>query len=177
MKEYIIVINGKPRAGKDTFVKFFARSLKWNKYYYRNLSSIDPVKEAMKSLGWKGEKTEVWRAMLSAVKSLWVDKVNGPFNYIVDLVKEIKDSMKKENKTGFIFIHIREPEEIKKIEDYYGGECITIFVNNKNVKDVKSNSSDAGVADYKYDYYVDNDGDLEDYQNTINEFTNFFKKE
>ena len=85
--------------------------------------------------------------------------------------------MKDKNQIGFIFIHIREPEEIKKIEDYYGSECITIFVNNKNVKEVKSNSSDAGVADYKYDYYVDNNGTLDDYQDTINEFTSLFRKE
>ena len=52
---------------------------------------------------------------------------------------------------GFIFIHCREPEEIKKFVER--NDAITVFVKRPgNNQEIYNNHADANVEKYLYDY-------------------------
>ena len=67
-----------------------------------------------------------------------------------------------------MFIHIREAEEINKAKRLLGAK--TLLITNPHVKIITSNDSDKKVNQYEYDYYIDNDGTIEDLSNKALEF-------
>lgn len=150
MVEKIIIINGKPRAGKDTFVKC------WNIHCNKpvlNYSTVGRVKELAKMMGWNGVKDDKSRKFLSDIKKLWTDYNDGIF-------KELCSTINK-NPNSYIFIHCREPEEIKKFKDKYGKLCTTLFID-KDVEVTAENYSDMNVSNYNYDLIVENNGTVAD---------------
>lgn len=151
----IFVINGSGGVGKDTFVNFVAED---NRVVH--LSSINKVKEIATLIGWDGIKDEKSRKLLSDLKQLTTDYNDMSFNYICDLIDNLNNM---DNYGVYVFVDIREPEEIKRFIKRYP-YTQTILITNKNVESIKSNKSDAEVYDYNYDYIVENDGSLEDLQ-------------
>lgn len=63
--KHIIVINGLPRSGKDTFVYLVSKYA-----ITSNFSSVDFVKDVAKYAGWNGEKDGKSRLFLSKLKEL-----------------------------------------------------------------------------------------------------------
>ena len=150
----IIIINGVAGSGKDLFVKFFKKNYK---YKCLNLSTIDDVKEiSEKYLGWDGIKTDKSRKLLSDFKKLWNDFNNGPFDSVINKIKNFEDILRSEN--NIFFIHSREPEEIQKFVDYFKEKCITLLIK-RNVE-VPNNYSDKNVENFNYDYIIYNDGEI-----------------
>lgn len=147
----IIVINGVAKSGKDLFVELFQKNYK---YRCLNLSTIDGVKEiSEKYLGWNGIKTDKSRKFLSDFKKLWNDFNDGPFNSIINKIKDFEYNFRSEN--NIFFVHSREPEEIQKFVDYFKEKCITLLIK-RNVK-VPNNDSDKNVENFNYDYIIYND--------------------
>ena len=66
--------------------------------------------------------------------------------------------------------------EIQKLVDIFP-HIKTILITNKNVPNITSNDADAGVFNYKYDYYIENNGTLDDLKDTALSFINQFYKE
>lgn len=157
MKE-IIVINGSGGKGKDSFVEFVSKYLKT-----KNISSVDKIKEAATILGWSGEKNDNDRLFLSDLKQLSKEYNDYPYKYIVDEIGKFLNSDKE-----IIFIHIREPEEIRRIVSEFNAK--TLLVRNSNVLDIKTNYSDANVENYNYDFYIENNGNLEDLEYKAKKF-------
>lgn len=141
----IIVINGTGGCGKDTFVSFVSKYSK-----VCNFSSIDKVKEVATLIGWDGQKTEKDRKFLSDLKKLTTEYNDMAFNSIKDAINNFKN-----NDDEIMFIHIREPEEIKRVVDTFGAK--TLLIKRKNYEIIKSNISDASVENYDYDYIIYND--------------------
>jgi len=108
----IIVINGSPQSGKDTFIDSL-RELNLIKVF--NLSSVDKIKDSAKFLGWSGFKDDQSRKFLSDLKQLSINFNNGPINYLVDEITKIIDNYSN----AFIFCHIREEGEINKLQAYF----------------------------------------------------------
>ena len=159
MNKQVIIINGTGGSGKDTFVKFCSEFAK-----VTNISSVDKVKEAAKILvGWNGEKNEKARKLLVDLKQLSIKYNNYPTKYIEEQFK-----MFKKNDSEYLFIHIREIEEIKKIKKLLNAK--TLLIVNKRVKLITSNSSDANVYKYNYDYKIENSGSLKDLKQKAKEF-------
>lgn len=159
MKKSIIIINGTGGAGKDTFVNFCSEIEK-----VMNVSTVDKVKEAAKILvGWNGEKDDVSRKLLVDLKRLSIDYNDAPTKYIVERTEEFRKSDKK-----IMFIHAREAEEIEKEKKILDAK--TLLITNPRVKLITSNDSDGKVNEYKYDYYIENDGTLEDLKNKALKF-------
>ncbi len=160
MEKVIIIINGTGGAGKDSFVSFcgeFAKVL--------NVSAVDKVKEAAKILvGWNGEKDEVSRKLLVDLKRLSIDYNDAPTKYIVSMAEKFQESDDE-----LMFVHIRESEEIEKAKNLLNAK--TMLVSNPRVKLIVSNDSDGKVNDYDYDYYISNDGTLEDLRSKAEQFT------
>ncbi len=159
----IVVINGTGGCGKDTFIKLIS---KYKKVY--NFSSIDKVKEIARIIGWDGTKDEKSRKFLSDLKNLTKEYNDMPYNCTKEAIEEFKNS-----DCEIMFIHIREPEEIKRIVDTFGAK--TLFIKRENLNEITSNSSDGRVSKYKYDYSILNTT-LEEYEKKACEFINWLEK-
>ena len=159
----IVVINGTGGSGKDTFVEFCMKYAK-----VKNFSSIDKVKEIATLIGWNGKKREKDRKFLSDLKKLTTEYNNMPFNSIKDAIDEFNNSDNE-----ILFIHIREPEEIKKVVDAFGAK--TLLVKRVGLANIESNYSDANVENYPYDYVIENNT-LERLDNSALNFVKKVKK-
>ena len=157
----VLPINGSALCGKDSFVKFIIEHINKDMYQVWNISTIYPVKDAMRVLGWDGTKTDKNRLMMVEMKQLWIKQMNGPFNYVKNLIIKTIDRYQDTNITSFFFIHVREPEEIQKLVDYYGDRCRTILIRSERGKALKNGSDDV-VENYDYDRILYNNGSLED---------------
>ena len=67
-----------------------------------------------------------------------------------------------------MLLDIREPSEIDKAKKEFNAK--TILIENNNIKFINSNTSDANVFNYVYDFIVQNNGTLEDFRNNIYKF-------
>lgn len=150
MDKKVIVINGSGGVGKDTFV-----TLVGNYARVVNVSSIDPYKELLYKTGWNGEKSEESRKALSELKQISIMFNNGPTNYVENKYNEFLLS-----DNDIMFVHIREPEEIKKVVDRIN--ALTLLITSKRVEKITSNKSDASVLEYDYDDIISNDGTIEE---------------
>ena len=74
-----------------------------------------------------------------------------------------------------VFIHVREPSEIKKYVDRL--HALTVLVTNPAIKSDTEwgNSSDQDVKNYKYKFTIKNDGDIDQLMETAKTFLKYFK--
>lgn len=159
MNKHIFIINGSGGSGKDTFVKLVRAEL--NDIYKRfdtvdNYSSIDKIKEVAHGFGYSNGKTEKDRKFLSDLKHLVGDYSDTPFICMKERVSEFYSN----NKNFILFLHIREPEEIKRASKEFSAK--TILIKNNKIKHITSNDSDKNIFNYKYDYIIKNNGTIED---------------
>lgn len=157
----IFVINGMPLSGKSTFVSFCLDELgAWGK----EVSTVDFVKELAKECGWDGTKTPLNRKFLSDLKDLLTEWGDVPYK---EIIKEKKiweygfEQFDIPTKDCFFFIHCREPQEIQKFVDRVNAETILIRRESVESKE-QSNHADAEVFNFKYDYEIENNGDLKE---------------
>lgn len=155
------VINGKGGVGKDSFCDAVAEV-----YDVRNISSVDPVKEIARHAGWSGAKEDRDRKFLSDLKQLLTDYNELPTRYCLTQFEEF---MKSKTET-VMFIHIREPKEIKKFIDATDGRCLSLLIKRKGIDRVYGNVSDDNVDHYMYDYIYNNDKSLEEMPADVIEF-------
>lgn len=156
----LIVINGFPGAGKDTFVEFC-------RIHYQNIqsfSTIDAVKGFAKELGWDGVKDEKGRNFLAAIKTSWTEYNDGPFKMVKSMVQSVIDYDRK----CIVFVHCREPKEIQKLINCFPQSKSLLI--NRVVENVASNHADQKVNSFDYDIIIDNDRDL----NFLNEQSKHF---
>lgn len=97
-----------------------------------------------------------------------------PSNKVID---NIKIFIEKYNFKNYIFfVNIREAKKIEefkiKCKQQFNIECKTLFINCPNKPIIKSNDSDKYVKQYKYDYYIRNDGDLDILKEKTKDFLN-----
>lgn len=169
MNKQIFVINGSGGVGKDTFVELVSVELndKLKRFHtVVNFSSVDKVKEIAREIGWDGKKSEKDRKFLSNLKSLTSDYCDMPFQSMKNKIKEFVGS----NEGQVLFLHIREPEEIKRVADEFGAKSILIV--RDSVTHIISNVSDKNVFDYDYDFVIENNGTIEDLQEKVKQFIN-----
>ena len=158
-KKRVFVINGSGGVGKDTFI-----GLVMLHYPARVISSVDEIKKAAEMLGWTGTKTEKDRKFLSDLKKLSEAYNDYPFTCMVDKVADWEE----ENIGDFLFIQIRERENIERAVREFGAK--TILVTNPRVGQIFSNSSDGHVLEYDYDIHIVNDGSMEDLEKKALDF-------
>lgn len=150
MSKKVFIINGSGGVGKDTFCEYVGHYAK-----VKVISSIDLVKDYASKMGWNGSKTPRDRKFLSDLKDLLTKYNDYPFRDICQKVLWFK-----EDDNEFLFIHIREPEEIDRAKREFNAH--TILMVNDNVRGIYSNHADARVLEYNYDIVIDNSGTLKD---------------
>lgn len=147
----IVVINGTGGCGKDTFVELCSKYIS-----VYNFSSIDKVKEIAKIIGWTGTKHDKDRKFLSDLKKLTTEYNDMSFESIKEAINIFNN-----NNFELMFIHIREPEEIKRVVEEF--KAYSLLIKRKNQELIKTNYSDASVFNYDYDYIIENTT-LEEYE-------------
>ena len=168
MNKIAIVINGAGGVGKDTLCELAAKHFK-----ILNISSITPVKEIASIVGWRGEKTDKARKFLADMKSLLVEYNDYPTEWAKKRYIEFLASDYE-----VMFVHIREPEEIKKFVLATEGKAKTILIRagSRRREDSFGNAADDGVENYNYDAYYVNDKDLNVAENEFVELLNLINK-
>ena len=178
----VVIINGKPQSGKDTFCKY-AQGYCDDDESANTLiiSSVDPLKEMLTQLGWDGTKTDKIRDMLMDMKQLWVQNQDGPTMFLFNNILEFHKACTGED--NIVFVHIREPEEIKKLVNALTGfesmgiDVISLLVIRESGEDTPNQPADTRRSDdealinsYEYDVTINNDEDLIKLQELAAEF-------
>ena len=178
----VVIINGKPQSGKDTFCKY-AQGYCDDDESANTLiiSSVDPLKEMLTQLGWDGTKTNKIREMLMDMKQLWVQNQDGPTMFLFNNILEFHKACTGED--NIVFVHIREPEEIKKLVNALTGfesmgiDVISLLVIRKGGEDTpnqpaetRRSDDEALINSYEYDVTINNDEDLIKLQELAAEF-------
>ena len=178
----VVIINGKPQSGKDAFCKY-AQGYCDDDESANTLiiSSVDPLKEMLAQLGWDGTKTDKIRDMLMDMKQLWVQNQDGPTMFLFNNILEFHKACTGED--NIVFVHIREPEEIKKLVNALTGfesmgiDVISLLVIRKGGEDTpnqpaetRRSDDEALINSYEYDVTINNDEDLIKLQELAAEF-------
>lgn len=156
----VIVVNGYPRSGKDTFVNFCKEKLG---AFGVSVSTVDFVKYLAAQSGWDGSKTPKNRKFLSDLKDLLTEWNDVPWKKVEEVFESIKIECFQyglRDNDFFLFIHSREPREIERFQKEYG--ALTVLIDREEVEGKQSNHSDAEVMNFNYDYIINNDGTLEE---------------
>jgi dephospho-CoA kinase len=163
MAKLVFIVNGKPRAGKDTFAMILNRYMDVYKY-----SAVTKVKEIATLCGWDGQKEERDRKFLHELKMLTSEYSDMAYQ---DVVNEIKKYRNGEIEADVFVVDVREPEEIERLAKEVG--AITIFIENNNVPAITSNAADANVENYEYDFVIQNNGTMKEFEDEIKIFMEF----
>ena len=165
----IIIVNGYPESGKTQFGKFCKEIYKAR---CEERSSIDKVKEIAKTCGWNGEKDPDSRRFLSDLKDLLTSYNDLPLNDIKKHIQMFENELRRfglDVNNSIFLTDIREPEEIEKAKNKLN--AVTVFINrNSTAEHIQSNHADSRVEDYIYDYYIENNGTLEEFRTATETF-------
>ena len=159
----VIIINGKGGCGKDTICNIVSK-------YYKvvNVSSVAPIKEIAKYGGWDGNKDIKGRKLLSDIKKAFTDYNNLPNTYLCYTYAQFLNDINAE----ILFVHIREPKEIKKFKKELITTCYTLLIKSNRTDYEYGNKSDNNVEKYKYDFVYENNGSKEKLET---DFMNYFE--
>ena len=157
----MVIVNGFPRSGKDEFFKMCANIGidRFPDLFISKISSVDPVKRAMKELGIEMNiKDDAYRNTASEIKRIWDENYDGSLNYIKSMWRR---SLITPNHV--LFVDIREPENIKKVKESFEN-VITVFIDRKEAEKnlTAGNESDQNVKKFEYDFVIDNNGSILD---------------
>ena len=178
----VVIINGKPQSGKDTFCKYAQGYCDDDKSANTLIiSSVDPLKDMLIQLGWDGTKTDKIRDMLMDMKQLWIQNQDGPTMFLFNNILEFHKACTGED--NIVFVHIREPEEIKKLVNALTGfesmgiDVISLLVIRESGEDTpnqpaetRRSDDEALINSYEYDVTINNDEDLIKLQELAAEF-------
>ena len=160
MEPTVIIVNGYPQSGKSTFCNFADEA----GYYTIEYSTVDTVKQIAAEMGWNGKKDDNSRNMLSALKDFYTNWFDGPYNEATKIIREeiIND---EDPWVDFLFMHIREPQEIKRIVEFcddYDIACVRVFVKRRLAADLAhGNHADINVEKGHYNIYIANNKDID----------------
>lgn len=94
------------------------------------------------------------RKFLHDLKELVVEYNNYPTIYL----KKVVEDFMNDNKNNFLFIDIREVEEIKRFIESIRYKVYTLLITRKEIDEtVYGNKADDDVANYDYDMIYAND--------------------
>lgn len=159
---YTFVLNGSPRAGKDTFCTFM------EKYgVVKHFSYVDFTRKMLDKMRVDyRKKTDKDRQLLETINNALETYDDIPMKDICENV--LYAISKADLRNLFIFVDIRKPENIKRFIEKFP-DAKTVYIDDGRELS-EATESDHSVKDYNYDYYVMNNGSLTDLQNAVEKF-------
>lgn len=85
-----------------------------------------------------------------------------------DVAEKVDAFYNDDIKEKIMIIDMREPDDIIRAVCEF--DAISIFIKNDNVPEITSNEADANVEDCWYDYYITNNGTIEEFEKIIKAF-------
>ena len=164
-RKRVVVINGSGGVGKDAFCRACSR--------YAGVavrSSVDPIKDAARLLGWEGGKSAADRKFLSDLKALSAAYNDWPMQFMRGAVNAFHGYGDDDE---ILFLHIREPEEIERAAREFC--AVTVLVKNRRIPKITTNRSDRLVNEYWYDSVIHNDGSLADLDRMAERFVSWLR--
>lgn len=159
-RKVIVIVNGYPRSGKDTFVDFageYFTRLGWKAYA---MSSIDFIKKITSDNGISEEpKTPEKRALWADLKAAFEKYDRLVSRKTMARMQDQMFACPREKQIGFI--HVREPDSITFMKTLATDEFVTIFIDRLAAERVTSNTSDMEVENFTYDHIIQNNSDLD----------------
>ena len=168
----VLIINGAPRSGKDTFIDILTMENPGRVIRY---SSIDWIKQQALDLGWDGIKDAKGRQFLSDLKNACTNYADIPFKKVTERILSSCNRYSQEAGTVYFCTCVREPEEIVKLKIWCNENkipCHPILVRRK-VAEQKAldkgfiSSGDVQFINYPYPWVIYNDESLEDFTKEI----------
>lgn len=150
----VVIVNGRGGAGKDAFCHLCSEitGLKCMTY-----STITRIKYIARQLGWNDSKDDKGRKFLSDLKAV----SNSYSDYLFQCACDDIGATDAINGIEVVFVMCREPKEIEKFKEKFN--ATTILIKNKRLEQkVYGNNSDDKVDNYTYDYYIHNDGSMDE---------------
>ena len=176
----ILCINGQGGVGKDSFV-FFCGTPSTGVYNY---SMVDDIKTIATQIGWDGKKTLKDRKFLSDLKDLADSYNDFSFERVLDKLRTtsathclalLNDGITNDEKDLVCFVHARESRDIERWKQRCGARAI--LVRRPEVEGEYGNHADDHVFDCDYDYYINNNGSLEDLRGQAHKFIKHIREE
>ena len=150
----VLILNGAPRSGKDTFIKY-ATAVYPGRVI--SCSAIERIKKiARTGFQWGGVKNPEGRRLLSDLEAAATRYNDLPFKLITGRAVV----------HGLYIIVARRPVLIGRLQTYYNERdvwCRTVLMSRESAEkaaETLSNPADLGYAAYDYDYTINNNGDL-----------------
>lgn len=176
----IILISGKARHGKDQIAKYIKEQLELENKKVITIAYGDYVKEiATKYFNWNGKKDEQGRQLIQYIGTDLVrTKLNMPnfwVNHVINLVKVVEVLY-----DYVIITDCRFPNEIDIVKNVFQNKAISIrikrdkFITSLNEEQQK-HPSETSLDDYKFDYYIENNGSLNDLKYKASQVLNTIK--
>ena len=163
----VVIVNGKPRSGKDTFCNYIANYCDKHEKYCDVWSTIDFEKELLEDIVNRqyDPTSEIDREFLSELKRI--------LNLYYDITFRDFTNLLKLN-DGIFLIHSREWSEILKFKDYCRNNnirFITVFITRPEEQSF-NNKSDLYCNSTKdmFDILIENNGTLEDLKRNAEQF-------
>ena len=166
----VVIINGKPQSGKDTFCKYIEKWCEENEKECTTWSTIDFEKELFIDITGReynpnSESVEHDRAFLSEFKQLLNKYYDTTYESFINLIDFYP---------GVLLVHSREWDEILN----FGLYCeqnnipfITIYVKNPNEKEYNNNSDkNCNLNIEDYDIIINNDKTLKELEENAKQF-------
>ena len=144
----IIIINGSGGSGKSSFVDFAKKS----GLNILEFSMVDRVKELATEIGWNGIKDEKGRRFLSDLKDSLDRYCDFSFQAVLCDI-EFQTANLDEFDDMIIFIHAREPKDIKRWVEEFDAKSLLIL--RPNIEQFL-NHADQDVYNYVYNYVYEN---------------------
>lgn len=166
----VVVINGRGGSGKDTVCEIVNKLTFGKTAVVSTNEIVKKLATRMKMVahdvcGWDGEKDSKGRRLLSDLQDAWTRYDNGPLVWATSIVKSYAD-----DDMSIVFVHSREPHNIAWLKDALNEyDVITMLISRPGVVE-HGNHADDEVECYSYDYYLDNDGTLEDLEKKVEVF-------
>lgn len=117
---------------------------------------VEYVKEMAFKLGWRGGKDLKNRKFLSDLKTILGEWNDSPFK---DVQTEI--SLADNSAAALIFIDAREAEDIDRLKKEYPNTITVLIKRDALQNKIYGNKADDNVLDYTYDYIIENNGTLD----------------
>ena len=174
----VIIINGHGGAGKDQFITYFTEYA--GRDYVLNISTVDYIKKVAIDLGWDKYKDDLSRKYLSLLKDMATYWGDIPFYDVCHKTNIFYDELLSYGveQKGFVFIHCREPKEIERLVESLGIRYPTYSLLIRRPTDkIYGNHADDEVENYKYDYIINNDSNLDDLNLKAKKFYNMLTQE
>lgn len=167
--KHLVIINGQPRAGKDTAIEFMRQTLARFGYITEAFSSIEPVRDMLTEAGFDlTRKTEADRALLSEVGNAVEKHSQFRTNACAQTIWAFFE--KFEDEPMVMFIHMREPALIELLLTLVRVNVVTVLIKSPRASQIKSNTADRGVFGMKYDDRISNGGSLDDLNQQCEQF-------